>query len=130
MRRFVGLAVFLVVGLLFLLVGVGVLGFILAGQGTLGPAEMVILVACLIAPLLIIFLAGSLFYRRVGTPLAELIAAADAVAAGDLSVRVGERGGGNMGRLARSFNRMTAELARASRRVSSSVARRWAGVGS
>ena len=113
MRRFVGLAVFLVVGLLFLLVGVGVLGFILAGQGTLGPAEMVILVACLIAPLLIIFLAGSLFYRRVGTPLAELIAAADAVAAGDLSVRVGERGGGNMGRLARSFNRMTAELARA-----------------
>ncbi len=113
MRRFVALAVFLVVGLLFLLVGVGVLGFILAGQGTLGPAEMVTVVACLIAPLLIIFLAGSLFYRRVGTPLAELIAAADAVAAGDLSVRVGERGGGNMGRLARRFNRMTAELARA-----------------
>ena len=113
MRRFVALVVFLVVALLFLLVGVGLLGFILAGQGTLGVSEGILLVGCLIAPLVIVFLAGATFYRRVGSPLAELIAAAEGVAAGDLSVRVGEEARGNMGRLVRSFNRMTAELARA-----------------
>lgn len=113
MRRFVALAVFLVVALLFLLVGVGLLGFILAGQGTLGVSEGVLLVGCLVAPLMIVFLAGATFYRRVGSPLAELIAAAEGVAAGDLSVRVRQEAGGNVGRLVRSFNHMTAELERA-----------------
>jgi two-component system sensor histidine kinase BaeS len=41
------------------------------------------------------------------------MAAADRVAEGDLSVRVPERGPGDFGRLARSFNRMVDELARA-----------------
>ena len=41
------------------------------------------------------------------------MAAADAVAAGDLSARVPERGRGQMARLAGRFNRMTAELERA-----------------
>jgi len=113
MRRFVALVAFLVVALLLLLVAVGLLGFVLAGQGTLGVREGLLLMGCLVAPLLIVFLAGATFYRRVGSPLAELIAAAEGVAAGDLSVRVGEKATGNMGRLARSFNRMTAELARA-----------------
>jgi len=112
-RRFVALVAFLVVALLLLLVGVGLLGFILAGQGTLGVTEGLLLMGCLVAPLLIVFLAGATFYRRVGSPLAELIAAAEGVAAGDLSVRVGQEAPGNMGRLARSFNRMTAELERA-----------------
>ncbi len=38
--------------------------------------------------------------------------AADAVAEGDLSVRVSEGTPGEFGRLARSFNRMTEELER------------------
>ncbi len=50
-------------------------------------------------------------YRRYATPLADVMAAADAVADGDLSVRVPERGTGEFARLSRSFNRMTEELA-------------------
>ena len=56
---------------------------------------------------------GSLAFRRLGTPLADVMAAADAVAEGDLTVRVSENARGELGRMARSFNRMTAELARA-----------------
>jgi two-component system sensor histidine kinase BaeS len=52
-------------------------------------------------------------YRRIANPLAEVMAAADAVAAGDLTVRVGEANNNDQfTRLARSFNRMTAELER------------------
>jgi len=51
-------------------------------------------------------------FRRFGGPVAEVMAAADAVAEGDLSVRVREQIPGEFGRLARSFNRMTAELER------------------
>jgi two-component system OmpR family sensor kinase/two-component system sensor histidine kinase BaeS len=46
-------------------------------------------------------------------PLARVMAAADEVAEGDFSVRVPERGSGEFGRLARSFNRMVEELERA-----------------
>jgi len=52
-------------------------------------------------------------FRRIANPLAEVMAAADAVAAGDLSVRVNEeREDKQFARLARSFNHMTAELQR------------------
>ncbi len=51
-------------------------------------------------------------YRRYATPLADVMAAADAVADGDLTVRVVERGPGEFARLSRSFNRMTAALER------------------
>lgn len=51
-------------------------------------------------------------YRRIAPPLIDVMAAADAVAEGDLSVRVSEEGKGEMGQLARSFNHMTAELER------------------
>ena len=54
-------------------------------------------------------------YRRYATPLADVMAAADAVADGDLSVRVPETGAGEFGQLARSFNRMTQELDRSDR---------------
>ena len=63
--------------------------------------------------LLLMGLLGTLFFRRVGGPLAEVMAAADAVAEGDLSVRVRENAPGELGRLARSFNRMAAGLERA-----------------
>ncbi len=63
-------------------------------------------------PLLAVGLAVRVF-RDIATPLADVMAAADAVAEGDLSVRVPERGPGEFGRLAHSFNRMTEELERA-----------------
>lgn len=62
-------------------------------------------------------LAGGLaigVFRGVATPMADIMSAADAVAEGDLSVRVPEpnRGPREFRRLAVSFNRMTAELER------------------
>ena len=53
--------------------------------------------------------------QDIATPLASVMAAADRVAEGDLSVRVPGQGPGDFGRLARSFNRMTEELERADR---------------
>jgi len=52
-------------------------------------------------------------FRDIATPLAGVMAAADRVAEGDLSARVPERGPGDFGQLAKSFNRMTEELERA-----------------
>ena len=51
-------------------------------------------------------------FSRLVNPLARVMAAADTVAEGDFSVRVPEAGPGEFGRLARSFNRMVAELER------------------
>ena len=51
-------------------------------------------------------------FRRVTTPLANVMAAADAVAAGDLSVRVPNGGKGDFSRLTHSFNQMVTELER------------------
>jgi signal transduction histidine kinase len=58
-------------------------------------------------------LLGGLAFRRIGTPVVDVMAAADAVAEGDLSVRLEEKRPGEFGNLARSFNRMTCELERA-----------------
>jgi len=61
-------------------------------------------------------LAGSLAFRAfrsIARPLAGVMAAADTVAEGDFRVRVPEYGPGEFSRLARSFNRMVEELARA-----------------
>jgi signal transduction histidine kinase len=49
-------------------------------------------------------------FRSIATPLADVMSAADAVAAGDLSVRVAERGSPEFRQLARSFNRMAGQL--------------------
>lgn len=75
------------------------------------------LFACL-TPLVFTFLAfvvGRWFFQQFAPPIANLMDAADAVAEGDLSVRVPEDIPGEFGRLARRFNRMTAELQRAER---------------
>jgi len=68
-------------------------------------------------PLLAVGLALRAF-RDIATPLADVMAAADAVAEGDLSARVPvpEHGPGEFGRLAESFNRMIEELERADQR--------------
>jgi len=68
-------------------------------------------------PLLAVGLAVRAF-RDIATPLADVIAAADAVAEGDLRARVQvtEHGPREFSRLAESFNRMTEELERADQR--------------
>lgn len=50
--------------------------------------------------------------RNITAPLAAIMAAADAVAEGDLSVRVPENSRNEFGQLARTFNRMVGELER------------------
>ena len=74
----------------------------------------------LFACMFVFVLAGSLgwgmsrAFRRIAMPLGNIMDAADAVAQGDLTVRVVERGpGGPFTQLARSFNRMVTELERA-----------------
>ena len=68
-------------------------------------------------PLLAATLAARAF-RGIATPLADVMAAADAVAEGDLSARVPvpRHGDNEFKRLAQSFNRMTEELERADQR--------------
>jgi two-component system OmpR family sensor kinase/two-component system sensor histidine kinase BaeS len=67
-------------------------------------------------PVMFLFLAaafGSWGFRRFAMPVGEMMAAVDAVASGDLSVRVRENVPGELGRLTRRFNHMIAELQRA-----------------
>jgi len=72
----------------------------------------------LLAPVLIIsfftglltLLIGFLLARRVVTPLADVVAAAQRVAAGDLTARVQVRGPGDLRSLSDSFNRMAGAL--------------------
>jgi two-component system sensor histidine kinase BaeS len=52
-------------------------------------------------------------FRSIATPLADVMAAADTIAKGDLSVRVPVDGPGEFSRLAESFNHMAEELERA-----------------
>ncbi len=106
-------------GLLALLVigGMAALGFILArlsgGDGQ--TAVLVWIGGCGLAialPLLAIVLAVRTF-RGIASPLGDVMAAADEIAQGDLTVRVSERGAGEFRRLTSAFNRMASELARA-----------------
>jgi signal transduction histidine kinase len=83
-----------------------------------GDGQATLLVWVLICGLALAFpiLAGAIAirsFRGMVNPLARVMAAADEVAEGDFSVRVPEKGSGEFGRLARSFNRMVAELERA-----------------
>jgi two-component system OmpR family sensor kinase/two-component system sensor histidine kinase BaeS len=109
----------------FSLIAILALGGVAAGvyllsqyfEGAGEIAAMVWLGVCALAlalPLLAGFIAVRGF-RGIATPLADVMAAADRVADGDLSVRVvePERAPGDFRRLARSFNRMAGELERA-----------------
>ncbi len=104
---------------LLVLGGMAALAFLLTrlfgGDGQ--TAALVWIGGCglsLALPLLAGLLARQAF-RGIATPLADVMAAADAVAEGDLSVRVPvpEYGRGEFSRLAESFNHMTEELERA-----------------
>jgi signal transduction histidine kinase len=99
------------------LVAVGTLVIWLAvnSQGNTQLVASILLSGCGVI-LLLFALAGagiSLAFRRYGTPLARIMAAADAVAEGDLSVRVPENGAPDFVRMAHSFNHMADELQRA-----------------
>jgi two-component system OmpR family sensor kinase/two-component system sensor histidine kinase BaeS len=105
--------------MVLVLAGVGALAFVLSRLvgGDSHMATMVWVVGVGLA-LSMPFLAGTLalrVYRDIATPLAEVMGAADGVAAGDLGVRVAESGEmpEPFARLAHSFNRMAAELERA-----------------
>jgi signal transduction histidine kinase len=97
-------------------VAIAVVGILLASlfgpegatQSTLilWAAGLSVVVLLLVSALL----AGRFATRRVAAPLADVMAAADALAAGDLSARVPEPRVGRFRRLARSFNRMAEEL--------------------
>ncbi len=109
-----GLLVLLVVG------GMAALAFLLTqffgGSGQ--NALLVWIAGCGLAlalPVMAVVLAVRTF-RGLTSPLADVISAADEVAAGDLGVRVAEHEQGEMGRLTRSFNRMARELQRADER--------------
>ena len=112
----------LIFGLMVLLIlgGIGALAllFTRAAGGNDETAVFVWIAGCglaLFLPMLAVFV-GSRAFRRIATPLADVMAAADAVAEGDLNVRVrqNDNGRGNQfNQLARSFNHMTSELQRA-----------------
>ena len=59
---------------------------------------------------------GRRAFRSIATPLANLMAASEAVAGGDLSVRVPSAGRGDFARLTDSFNHMVEELDRTDQR--------------
>lgn len=107
---------FLFAALLLFLFGMAGLAYLftrLFGGGGQIPL-LVWLLATSIAigfPLFILFFAVRSF-SSIANPMARVMAAADAVAEGDLSVRIPEMGPGEIGRLARSFNRMVSELER------------------
>ncbi len=112
--RFAGIFGFIV---LLVLGGMATLAFLLSQLfGGNGHTALLVWIGgiglSLALPLLAVGLAVRAF-RDIATPLADVMAAADAVAEGNLSARVPERGPGDFGRLARSFNRMTEELERA-----------------
>jgi two-component system sensor histidine kinase BaeS len=112
--RFAG--VFGVIVLLFL-GGMAALAFLLTRlfEGTGQAAVLVWFGGCglsLALPFLAAVLAVRAF-RDIATPLAGVMAAADAVAEGDLSARVEVHGSDSFAHLAESFNHMVEELERA-----------------
>ena len=117
-RRFLMLRFLRFVSTLFLLVlgGLAALNWLVNRlMGNDGHTALLVwIVACGIAvalPIMAIAVAMR-GYRGVAAPLANVMAAADAVANGDLSARVPEHAPGEFGRLATSFNRMAGELER------------------
>jgi two-component system OmpR family sensor kinase/two-component system sensor histidine kinase BaeS len=112
-RQFGCFVLAITVAFVVLLVG-GLALFLRVTDLNIGMTETILLVLCSMPLVLVIVVATIVrsFFVRVGAPVADMMAAADAIAAGDLSVRVPENTQGDIGRLAVRFNRMTAELER------------------
>jgi signal transduction histidine kinase len=118
-RRFLFVRLVVLFGLVVVLVlgGMGALAFLLsrlfrAGRHTAGLIWIVGISLSVSLPMLAAAVVRRAF-QHVANPLADVMSAAEAVANGDLSVRVPEYGPGEFGRLAASFNRMVVELERA-----------------
>jgi len=99
--------------------GIGAVGFLVSRVFGDGPhmARPVWATGFGVATFLLVLsvILGRRAWMHVAYPLADVMTAADAVAEGDLSARVEERGSGDFAQLARSFNRMVAELERSDR---------------
>ncbi len=112
--RFAGVFGFIV---LLVLGGMAALAFLLTRSfgGDVQTALLVWFGGCGLALALPLLAAGLgvRAFRGIATPLADVMASADRVAEGDLSVRVPVHGHGEFDHLAESFNRMIEELERA-----------------
>ncbi len=100
----------------FFLAAIGIIIYLIFGQANpdFSPATLLaILCGVPFAFMLLASLFGGLAFRRLGTPFADIMSATDAIARGDLSVRLREKTPGELGNLARRFNNMVAELERA-----------------
>ena len=101
---------------IFFLAAIGLIIYLITGQALPDHFRGGLLAAVCGIPFvftLISFLVGGLAFRRLGTPFADIMSATDAIAQGDLSVRLREKIPGELGNLARRFNNMVAELERA-----------------
>jgi signal transduction histidine kinase len=116
-RRFVwGFLTFVLVMLLLIVGGMAVTALVVTrlagGDGAYTPLVWLVgLGMALGLPMLALAL-GARVFRSYAVPLADLMDAAEAVAAGNLEAQVSVRGSPDFQRLASSFNHMTAELAR------------------
>ena len=101
---------------IFFLTAIGIILYLLFGQTHPEFSPVNLMAAICGVPLAFILLAllmGGLAFRRLGTPFADIMSATDAIARGDLSVRLRENNRGPLGNLARRFNTMVTELERA-----------------
>jgi len=102
---------------LFFLAAIGIILYISYRQTDPAYSPITLLANICVLPItfiLVAFLLGGLAFRRLGTPFADIMSATDAIARGDLSVRLDENNRrGTLGNLARRFNNMVAELERA-----------------
>ncbi len=80
-------------------------------QGFLSSVNRSLLLGGLVA-LSIALILGTVLFRQLTTPLAELTAATERIASGDLSQRVRPRSRDELGRLGEAFNRMAESLKR------------------
>jgi two-component system OmpR family sensor kinase/two-component system sensor histidine kinase BaeS len=100
----------------FFLTAIGIILYLIFSQTNpdYSPATLLaILCGVPLAFMLAASLFGGLAFRRLGTPFADIMSATDAVARGDLSVRLRETNRGPLGNLAQRFNNMVIELERA-----------------
>ncbi len=116
-RRFFFLPVLIIFGaiILFFIAGIGSIIYLVLTQQAETIRGSWLLLLCGI-PFVFIFLTsiiGNLTFRRFGRPMSDIFSAIDAIAEGDLSVRVRENYPRQFGQLARRFNHMVAELERA-----------------
>ncbi|MEA2682221.1 MAG: two-component system, OmpR family, sensor kinase [Chloroflexota bacterium] len=100
------------VAFFFVATGLGTLAFHLAenvvGSHVSGGLRLGSLAILLIAFLFLVF-SGRLF-RRITTPVGDLVEAANRIESGDLSTRVREHGPGEVRSVARAFNSMSEQL--------------------